>query len=243
MSIAFRLALLLSILIAAALAPRLSHGAGRSMLRVAVLDSGLDLSDSRLSAKLCPNGHRTYTGDMGDSSGHGTHVVGTIERYAGAYASAKALYCIMILKVFGGSGNAYNQVVATAINDAAIDGADIINLSLGGPEYSESEHSAIAAWPKVVFVVAAGNEGKELGAKGYWYYPAAYNLPNIRVVGALSADGSHASYSNYGDLVRHWRLGSIVAEAMGGGYVTMRGTSMATAVETGLLIKSLTQGH
>ena len=48
-------------------------------LRVAVIDTGLDLSDKRFSSRLCKEGHEDFTHTtIEDKSGHGTHVVGLI---------------------------------------------------------------------------------------------------------------------------------------------------------------------
>lgn len=246
-----RFLLIASILIASAVAGRLGYGAERPArgakhrpLRVAVLDTGLDVTATGLGRYLCADGHRAYNGQgIADEHGHGTHIVSTIARYAGGLSGLTAGrgYCLVIARVFGyeRSDAALNRVIAAAIRDMVAGGADIINLSFGGTEYSEVEREAIARAPSVMFVAAAGNDGRELGANGYAYYPASYRLPNLRVVGAVDKSGRRSAFSNYGGLVAYWQLGSVISDTAGGGTALMHGTSMAAAIETGLLIRRL----
>lgn len=119
-------------------AQRLSTGVG---MRVAVLDTGVDVSHPALAGKLMPGfdfvDFDSNPAEVGNhtnniSFGHGTHVAGLIAMVA---PSAK----IMPLRVLdiNGQGNAW--VLAEAIlyavdpdrNPATNDGAHVINISLG----------------------------------------------------------------------------------------------------------------
>lgn len=88
-------------------------------------------------------------------------------------------------------------------------GAKVINCSYGPEKPSAQNEWINKAYrkffekmakdhPDVIFVAAAGNEGKKDGAiTGSNYYPAGIDLPNIITVGALNNDGSKADFSNF----------------------------------------------
>jgi subtilisin family serine protease len=74
--------------------------------------------------------------------------------------------------------------------------ANIINMSLGGPDTTTALHSAViaAANAGVFIVAAAGNADTSAPS-----YPAAY--PEVFAVAAVGPDGLRAPYSNYGPYV------------------------------------------
>lgn len=132
-----------------------------------------------------------------DDNGHGTHVAGTIAQATGnGIGVAGVAYgaTIMPLKVLDQSGSGSYSNVANAIRWAADNGAQVINLSLGGSSPATYLEDALAyAHEKgVVIVAAAGNDGT-----GYLSYPAAYDQ-YVVAVGATRFDKTKASYSNYG---------------------------------------------
>ena len=83
--------------------------------------------------------------------------------------------------------------MAQAIEDAALDGADIINLSLVLGFDSPTIEGAVnlAASQGVLMVTAAGNAGI-----GTVYWPAHY--PEVVAVATLNVHDQRTSYSNYG---------------------------------------------
>lgn len=109
-------------------------------IRVAVLDTGIDLVHEAF-LPLLTKGRivvRNFTGgqpdDVSDAHGHGTHCAGTI---AGAAAGgrdrigvAPDIERLIIGKVMGNGGNT-NQTLASAIDWAVAEGANIISMSLG----------------------------------------------------------------------------------------------------------------
>jgi serine protease len=118
--------------------------------------------------------------------------------------------------VLGGSF-AYAPIISS-IAYAAIRGADVINMSFGGETPNPALESIIAdvraAFPKVVFVAAAGNEtSNDLG------YPASY--PGIISVGAIGIKGNRASYSNFGRRIDVVAPGGDTA--VDGGVLTLSG--------------------
>jgi len=135
-----------------------------------------------------------------------------------------------------GAVNLANTV--KAINYAVDHGANIINYSGGGPEFSEEEYLAIkrAEARGVLFVAAAGNEHQDTDKVENYYYPSAYRLSNIISVAATDPSNRLLSSSNWGkkkvDVAAPGE--SIFSTLPGGRYGSMTGTSQATAFVSGL---------
>ena len=131
-----------------------------------------------------------------DDFGHGTHVAGTIAQSTNnQYGVAGIAFDanLMPLKVLDASGAGTVSDIAEAIRFAADNGADVINLSLGGAGDSQVLAEAVEyAYRKgVVLIGAAGNEGRNSAS-----YPARY--PHVVAVAATGPTGEKASYSNFG---------------------------------------------
>lgn len=211
--------------------------ANADTLRVAVVDTGLNLNDSRFAGHLCIDNHKDFTGTgIIDSNGHGTMVAGLIEKYAG-----KGDYCLLIYKYYQstvpGIVNMKHEV--EAFLEAIADGAKIINLSGGGEDFNEDESLLIKLHPEITFVVAAGNSGKNLDLPGNVYYPASYYYNNIVVVESVNEKGEKSSFSNYGKKVEYKELGEDVTSYDINGSGTGSGTSFACAIHTGKLIRKM----
>jgi serine protease len=180
-----------------------------------------------------------------DDEGHGTHVAGTIAQSTNnGQGTAGVAYgaTIMPVKVLNSSGSGTWTSVANGIRFAADNGADVINLSLGGSGGATVLADAINyAWSRgVVICAAAGNSGTSTIG-----YPAVY--ANCIAVAATRFDGNLAPYSQYGtgidvsapggdtsvdqngdgygDGVLQQTFGSSVTSF---GYYFYQGTSMAT---------------
>lgn len=140
------------------------------------------------------------TGDVMDTNGHGTLVAGIIGAATNnglGIAGVNPWANLMPVKVtdFLGVGNSVD--VAGAIVYAVNNGARVINISLGGRNFSPTEEAAIryASEKDVVTVVAAGN--LNTNTEGFW--PAG--LDGVITVAAIDPSGERAAYSNWGQAV------------------------------------------
>lgn len=180
---------------------------------------------------------------LDDNHGHGTHIACIIGAEAGNKKGIIGIapeVSIMTLKYYdpkvSGSDNLKNTV--KAIQYAVKMGANIINYSGGGTDFSQEEHDAVAEAEKkgVLFVAAAGNERSN--SDKFHYYPADYGLKNIISVTAIDPGTEVLPSSNYGvttvDIAAPGQ--NIISCLPGNQYGTMTGTSQATAFVTGAAV-------
>ena len=133
-------------------------------VKIAVIDTGADLSAPDLSAKS-PWTYNLSTGgpDVRDLNGHGTFVsslaagsVANGEGVAGFGGDAQ----LLVIKAVRDDGSLTDLDEASGIMYAVDHGARVINLSVGGPATSATEQRAVAyaAQHNVLIVAAVGNE-------------------------------------------------------------------------------------
>jgi hypothetical protein len=202
-------------------------------LRVAVLDSGLDLKDERFQSVLCKEGHKDFTGTgIEDTNGHGTHIAGLIKQYA-----KDASYCLVIVKYFDDkltTSKERTDAYKNSLDYLAKNPPDLLNVSGGGKEGMESEYLFFKNIAYTAFV-AIGNDNTDLN-KSCNYYPACYkkyeSLPYIHAVGS-ECNHIKSSFSNYGEFITDWECGEAVLSTAIKGMDRMSGTSQATAIATG----------
>ena len=219
-------------------------GATGKGVTIAVVDTGIDYNHLEFEGRIRA-GYDFVDGDSiaEDSNGHGTHVAGTIAAakdgrgMTGVAHDAK----IMPIRVLDENGAGYLSDVIRGIRWATNNGADVINLSLGGTGYSQAMADAIrhASSRGTVVVMAAGNEG---GASPE--YPAAHAIDHGIAVGAVQRDGRLANFSNRAgsqllDYVTAPGVG-ITSTLPGNRYGRYSGTSMAAPHVAGVagLLKS-----
>ncbi len=172
---------------------------------VAVIDTGVAFEDHDGKFRVEDLGESQFVSPYnivagnehaGDDHGHGTHVAGTIAQLTNngiGVAGVGQRIRIMPVKVLNSQGYGTLSDVAAGIRYAADHGAQVINMSLGGPFPSRILHKAVeyARSKGVVIVCAAGNS-----ARSGISYPAAY--PECISVSAVRFDKSLSWYSSYG---------------------------------------------
>lgn len=211
-------------------------------ITVAVIDTGIACFDKGPFSKgtdsagtRCEGGWNFVddSPSAADDHGHGTHVAGTIAQTTNNGVGAAGLaFCstLMPIKVLSRQGFGSTASVAEGIRFAADNGAQIINLSLGGPIKSRILQDAVehAIGKGVVVVAAAGNSGRSVG------WPAAY--PGVVAVSATDDKDQIAWFSSRGPEVVIGAPGVAVTQqtVCNGGkdkceiFGTFNGTSMAS---------------
>jgi subtilisin family serine protease len=165
-------------------APEVWEGFTGQNVVVAVVDLGVDYRHSDLNDNIWRNTGELAGSDIDadrngfvddtigwnfssdnnnsmDTNGHGAHVAGTIAaennrtNITGAAYNAK----IMSVRVLDSDSSRSNASVSTEIRYAANNGANVINLSLGGSDSSEVEQAIRYATERgAIVVMAARNE-------------------------------------------------------------------------------------
>ncbi|MBL9021117.1 MAG: peptidase S8 [Myxococcales bacterium] len=155
------------------------YGTGRGVT-VAVIDTGIACEDHEgfmkgtdlASTDCVPGWNLIWDNEhANDDHGHGTHVAGTIAQSTNNGVGVTGLAFdarLMPVKVLDKRGWGTTLDVANGIRWAADNGAQVINLSLGGPQNSKVLQDAVAhAREKgVVIVASAGNSGGSVGYPG-----------------------------------------------------------------------------
>ncbi|MFK0114634.1 S8 family peptidase [Streptomyces sp. NPDC090994] len=221
-------------------------------VKIAVLDTGVDATHPDLKDQVVAAKNFTAAADATDKFGHGTHVAsiaaGTGAKGGGTYKGVAPGAQLLNGKVLDDNGYGDDSGILAGMEWAAEQGADIVNLSLGGgdtPDIDplEAQVNKLSAEKGILFAIAAGNDGEfgdqTIGSPG----SAAAAL----TVGAVDDKDALASFSSTGpgldgqlkpdvtapgvDITAASAAGSLIAQEEGEspeGYVTISGTSMAT---------------
>jgi subtilisin family serine protease len=232
---------------------------GSTAVTVAVIDTGVDSGHPDLSSAIWVNAGENCAGcradgrdndgngyvddwrgwdfanadnDPADDHGHGTHVAGTIgavgDNDIGVTGVAQRVR-LMPLKFLTAAGSGTTADAVSAILYASQQGADVLNNSWGGDEYSQALADAIAVTDSrdQLFVAAAGNDSSDNDFAPA--YPASFDFPNVISVAATDNTDELAWFSNVGrnsvDLAAPGL--EIYSTWPGGGYLSLSGTSMA----------------
>ena len=138
---------------------------GSAAVRIAIVDSGVDVRHPDLAGKVVGT-HNAVTGgtDVHDVVGHGTGTASVAAAATGngvGIAGAGRNTSLLAVKVADVTGRIFTDDLAAGIVWAVDHGADVVNLSLGGPTSDRLEKAAVAYAEAhdVLVVAAAGNEG------------------------------------------------------------------------------------
>lgn len=219
-------------------------------IKVAVIDSGIDLNHPALKGGLVPASQmRDYVdgdnwpqeqGQLGlGAYGHGTNVASIVLQMA---PKAK----ILPLRVLRPDGSGDVVHVAEAILYAMRQDAKIINLSLGTDAPSAAVSAAIkAATDQGVFVVASSGNSGDMQIT----YPARElnqeytQLGRFGIsVGSVNEDDDKSAFSSYGPALELVALGEKVFGPVPGKRLgAWTGTSMAAPMVSGALALALAE--
>lgn len=203
---------------------------GSSQTKIAVLDTGIDSQHNNLRDYVDTDAGESFVGgNTDDVQGHGTHVAGTIASY-GNVSGVMQEATLIPVKVLGDDGSGSTYGIQQGILHAANEGADVINMSLGGGGYDQGMEEAIetATSEGTIVLAASGNDGMQNVS-----YPAAYD--EAIAVGSVDSNKQRSSFSNYGPELDIMAPGSnIYSTVPGNGYDTLSGTSMATPHAAGV---------
>lgn len=210
---------------------------------VAIIDTGIIASNLEFENSISPLSYNSVTRIVGinavtDDDGHGTSVASILSAnhnngngLAGVAPNAE----IMIIKANKineeGESRFSESDLVDAIYYAVDNGADIINMSLGGEGYNQLMQDAVnyAYDNQVIIVAAAGNDGDNSVI-----YPAAYN--NVISVAATDEFREVADFSVYNEFVDISAPGvDIVNITMDNNAVIGNGTSFAAPIISGVL--------
>jgi subtilisin family serine protease len=211
---------------------------GGANIIIAIIDSGIDLDhpDFACPNKLLPGGDFVNNdNNPQDDFGHGTHVAGiaaacTNNRVGVAGVAWAAR--LLPVKVLDHNGQGSYSNLAAGIYYAVNQGAQVINLSLGGTSDSDTMRRAVshAVTRGRLVVAAAGNFGHQGNPV---LYPAAYD--EVVAVAATDSGDNRAGFSEYHPYVDVAAPGvNIYSTLPDNTYGWLSGTSMATAFVSGL---------
>jgi subtilisin family serine protease len=221
-------------------------GITASDVTVGIVDSGADLAHPDLKPNLLSGGYDFVDHDTvpDDRNGHGTHVAGIIGAAGdnGVGVSGVAWKASLLpVRVLDKDGSGSTSTAAAGYTYAAMQGARVVNVSLGGDRPSQTEYTALRNARNTLFVVAAGNDGENVDTTDS--YPCAYDLPNVLCVAATGGDDRLAGFSDYGatsvdiaapgvDILSTYPT-SFGNSSDYGAYQWLSGTSMAAPEVTG----------
>lgn len=226
---------------------------------VAVIDTGVDYTHSDLDANIWTNSGEIAgnkidddgNGYVDDSQGwdfvnndndpmdeqsHGTHVAGIVAAENNGTGTTGVAYNakIMAVRVLNEQGTGSTSDIAQGIVYAVDNGANVINLSLGGGISSDLvEAIEYASGKGAVVVMAAGNEGTNRTSA-----PASLAAYYGLAVGAVDRTNQLAEFSN---LAGSESIDYVVAPGVSiesttpnNTYTSYSGTSMATPYVSGV---------
>lgn len=227
-----------------------------SGVKIAVIDTGVDLKNPHLQGCLYNNPNEVPNGidddnngfiddingwnfvsqspDVQDDGGHGTGISSIIcaPHSSAIKGIAPGVKIIPVKFMQEGRGSLSNAI--KSIHYAVDQGAQIVVLGWGAIGYSQQLEDAIQDLlnKNILFVTAAGNSGRDLSFSPE--SPAVFNLPNLITAGSLGYLDFLNSFSNYGNPV-HLAApgGSIHQYGLNSQTIYLSSTSVAAAFVAG----------
>jgi subtilisin family serine protease len=225
---------------------------GNPNVNVAVVDNAIWVDHPELSGKVVAQRDVVYgtnnanppgSGDP-DAWSHGTHVAGLIGASSDNMIGVSSIgFNVSIIAVKAANNTTPNSISGgyTGIQWAANNGADVINMSWGGSQFSQTNQNLINSIYNmgIVLVAAAGNDNVSSP-----HYPSAYQ--NVISVASIDYNDAKSDFSNFSSSVDVSSPGGVsspgpsgllsttFSSANFGYYDSFIGTSMASPVVAGL---------
>ncbi|MEU3202445.1 S8 family peptidase [Streptomyces cyaneofuscatus] len=196
-------------------------------VKVYVVDTGIETGHAEFGSRVVKGYDAVGDGRDGqDCNGHGTHVAGTVGGSVSGVAKDASLVGVRVLNCQG--RGTWAGIIAgfdwVAKDAAGSSTPAVLNASLGGAR-SRAVDAAVEAVADagVLPVVAAGNEDQDACDVS----PAAAD--GVVTVGASDRQDRETAFSNWGSCVSLYAPGAdVVSAKLGGGTVSLNGTSMAS---------------
>ncbi len=209
--------------------------ASEDKIKVAIIDSGLDMTDNIDVAgriNLIP-GEEEVLPLFKDTTGHGTSIASIISANSDyEYSDVMGINDQVELysaKVLDYTNSAPISRVIEGIYWAIEQDVDIINLSFGTAQNSEALYMAVrdAYDAGILIIAASGNSGGDIE------YPAAYD--EVMAVGSVDSTGTISDFCSTGEKMEVVAPGELIKTTGGfGGEIIVSGTSMAVPHVVGI---------
>ena len=206
---------------------------GSTNVILAVLDTGVVTSSVEFTGRLLAGyDYVNNDGNPSDDHGHGTAVAGTAMANANngqAVAGLDWRCRLLPVKVLNSVNTGMYADWASGISYAIAQGAQVINLSAGGPSADHTLSNAImsAIRTGAVIVVSTGNDGA-----GTLQFPS--RMAAVIAVGATAPNDRRTVFSNYGSPIDLSAPGTNIWTVWwGGGPGIWWGTSFAAPLVAG----------
>jgi serine protease len=213
---------------------------GSNDVTVAVVDQGMDYEHPGFEGRFGENKGKDFVYPFRDDPSpilgfleqHGTHVGGIASATTqdGESISGLSNSKLLSARALSGIGAGATSSIADGIRWSADQGADIINLSLGGGGETDTMRNAInyAVDNGALPIAAAGNSG-ERGVS----FPAAYE--NAVAISAVNDEEALAEFSQFGPKIDVTAPGAnVLSTVPGGDHTELSGTSMACPAASGV---------
>jgi hypothetical protein len=221
-------------------------------VKVAVIDTGVDMNNPELKPNLDPASTNIISNNpanLQDTDGHGTAVSGVIAAVHNGTGTEGVAFNATLLVVgaadeptCGSNCSFYQSDLAVALDYARSHGAKIANFSMGGPavgiELADAMQRAVNAG--MILVIAAGNDAAANPSDFAQIAGAGWANGQIIIAGATDQQNLLASFSDKaGDFYKNFFVVApgdrIVTTKLGGGLSLVSGTSFSAPAVAGAM--------
>lgn len=210
-----------------------AHKEDPRTVTIAVVDTGIQ-GDAGNAGKYLLE-------EVDDENGHGTKIANLMaDRFMQEGLTEKQIRLLPI-RVTDESGTGSVMNLYLGIRAALKQGADLVNISLGTKNQTESELlnriMEKAEQAGVPVITSAGNDGADVAG----FSPAG--IESVFTVGAIEKDKQLASFSNYGQMIDCVSYGTGIPVSGPGKRTHEDGTSYAAAIVTAELAVQMARGE